>query len=100
MGLNMHDDEGALVKDGYFSVSAQDITLNTVNPKDKGKEWPMEGKVKIQSKDINLEAIDYKMNDKNQLWEKELTKEGKITMSASVMRRASSPRVNSWVRAM
>ena len=85
MGLNMHDDEGALVKDGYFSVSAQDITLNTVNPKDKGKEWPMEGKVKILSKDINLEAIDYKMNDKNQLWEKELTKEGKITMSAKTV---------------
>ena len=85
MGLNMHDDEGALAKDGYFSVSAQDITLNTVNPKDKGKEWPMEGKVKIQSKDINLEAIDYKMNDKNQLWEKELTKEGKITMSAKTV---------------
>ena len=85
MGLNMHDDEGALAKDGYFAVSAQDITLNTVNPKDKGKEWPMEGKVKIQSKDINLEAIDYKMNDKNQLWEKELTKEGKITMSAKTV---------------
>ena len=85
MGLNMHDDEGALAKDGYFAVSAQNITLNTVNPKDKGKEWPMEGKVKIQSKDINLEAIDYKMNDKNQLWEKELTKEGKITMSAKTV---------------
>ena len=85
MGLNMHDDQGALVKDGYFSVSAQNITLDTVNPKDKGKEWPMEGKVKIQSKDINLEAIDYKMNDKNQLWEKELTKEGKITMSAKTV---------------
>ena len=85
MGLNMHDDEGALAKDGYFSVSAQNITLNTVNPKDKGKEWPMEGKVKIQSKDINLEAIDYKMNDKCQLWEKELTKEGKITMSAKTV---------------
>ena len=85
MGLNMHDDEGALAKDGYFFVSAQDITLNTVNPKDKGKEWPMEGKVKIQSKDINLEAIDYKMNDKCQLWEKELTKEGKITMSAKTV---------------
>ncbi len=85
MGLNMHDDEGALAKDGYFSVSAQNITLNTVNPKDKGKEWPMEGKVKIQSKDISLEAIDYKMNDKCQLWEKELTKEGKITMSAKTV---------------
>ena len=45
----------------------------------------MEGKVKIQSKDINLEAIDYKMNDKHQLWEKELTKEGKITMSAKTV---------------
>ena len=85
MGLNMHDDEGALAKDGYFAVSAQDITFNTVNPKDKGKEWPMEGKVKIQSKDISLEAIDYKMNDKCQLWEKELTKEGKITMSAKTV---------------
>ena len=85
MGLHMHDDQGALAKDGYFSVSAQNITLDTVNPKDKGKEWPMEGKVKIQSKDINLEAIDYKMNDKNQLWEKELTKEGKITMSAKTV---------------
>ena len=85
MGMSMHDDEGALVKDGFFSVSAQDISLNTVNPKDKGKEWPMEGQVKIQSKDISLEAIDYKMNDKGKLWEKELTKEGKITMSAKTV---------------
>ena len=85
MGLNMHDEKGALVKDSSFYVSAQNVTLNTVNPKDKGKEWPMEGKVKIQSKDINLEAIDYQMNDKGQLWEKELTKEGKITMSAKTV---------------
>jgi hypothetical protein len=85
MGLSMHDDEGALVKDGSFSVSAENITLNTVNPKDKGKEWPVEGKVKIHSKDISLEAIDYKMNDKNELWEKELTKDGKITMSAKTV---------------
>ena len=85
MGLNMHDDQGALAKDGYFSVSAQDIAFNTVNPKNKGKEWPMEGKVKIQSKDISLEAIDYKMSDKKQFWEKELTKEGKITMSAKTV---------------
>ena len=85
MGLSMHDDEGALVKDGSFSVSAENIMLNTVNPKDKGKEWPVEGKVKIHSKDINLEAVDYKMNDKGQLWEKELTKDGKITMSAKTV---------------
>ena len=85
MGMSMHDDTGALIKDGSFAVSAQDILLNTVNPKDKGKEWPVEGHVKIHSKDINLEAIDYTMNDKGQLWEKELTKEGKITMSAKTV---------------
>ena len=86
MGMSMHDDTGALIKDGSFAVSAQDILLNTVNPKDKGKEWPVEGHVKIHSKDINLEAIDYTMNDKGQLWEKELTKEGKITMSAKTVK--------------
>ncbi len=85
MAMSMHDDEGAIVEDGYFTVSAHDITLNTVNPKEQGKEWPVEGKVKIQSKDIDLEAVDYKMSEKGQLWEKELTNEGRITMSAKTV---------------
>ena len=83
LGVNMHDDKGALVEDGYFSVSAHDISLNTANPKDK--EWPVEGKINIWSKEVNIEAIDYKMDDKNVLMEKELTKDGKITLGAKTI---------------
>ena len=83
MSMSMHDDEGALVEDGYFNVSAHDIDINTANP--KTKEWPVEGKVHIWSKDISLEAIDYKMNDKGVFMEKELTKDGKITLGAKTI---------------
>ena len=83
MAVSMHDGEGALVKDGYFNVSAHDININTSNP--KTKEWPVEGKVHIWSKDISLEAIDYKMNDKGVFMEKELTKDGKITLGAKTI---------------
>ena len=83
MAVSMHDGDGALVKDGYFNVSAHDININTANP--KTKEWPVEGKVHIWSKDISLEAIDYKMNDKGVFMEKELTKDGKITLGAKTI---------------
>ena len=85
MAMNMHDDTGAIVEDGSFSVSAQNITLDTVNPKEEGKNWAAEGKVNIQSKEINLEAVDYQMNDNSLLCEKELTQEGKISMSAKTI---------------
>ena len=83
MAMSMHDDEGALVKDGYFNVSAHDININTANPKDK--EWPVEGKINIWSKEVSIEAIDYKKNDKDVLMEKELTKDGKITIGAKTI---------------
>ena len=60
MAVSMHDGEGALVKDGYFNVSAHDININTANP--KTKEWPVEGKVHIWSKDISLEAIAWRLS--------------------------------------
>ena len=85
MSMSMHDDDGALVENGSFNVSAHNISLNTTNPKDKGKEWPVEGKVNIQSKEINIEAVDYQLDDKGILKEKELTKDGKITMTAKTV---------------
>ena len=85
MAMAMHDDTGAIVEDGSFSVSAQNISFDTVNPKEEGQNWAAEGKVNIQSKEINLEAIDYQMNDSGLLCEKELTQEGKITMSAKTI---------------
>ena len=90
MTMNMHNDEGALVEDGCFSVSAHDISLNTMNVKSEGQEWPVEGKVNIQSKEINLEAIDYKVDDKGVMTEKESTKDGKITMNAKTIEVATT----------
>ena len=83
MAMSMHDEEGALVEDGYFNVSAHDININTANPKEK--EWPVEGKINIWSKEVSIEAIDYKKNDKDVLMEKELTKDGKITIGAKTI---------------
>ncbi len=76
MSMSMHDDKGALVEDGYFNVSAHDININTANPKDN--DWPVEGKINIWSKEVSIEAIDYKKNDKDVLMEKELTKDGSV----------------------
>ena len=83
MSMSMHDDKGALVEDGYFNVSAHDININTANPKDN--DWPVEGKINIWSKEVSIEAIYYKKNDKDVLMEKELTKDGKITLGAKTI---------------
>jgi len=80
LGMSMADDEGKLVEKGGFSVNAKNIALTSFEAKDKGKEYPVTGNVKIQAKDINLEAVDYQVDDKGRK-EKELTKDGKLTMT-------------------
>jgi hypothetical protein len=89
LGVSMHDDKGKLVEDGGLSVNAQDISFSTVNPSDDGKEQPVVGNVSIHSKNITLEAIDYQDGDKG-LKEKELTKDGKITMTAQTVEVATT----------
>jgi hypothetical protein len=89
LGVSMKDDNGKLVEDGGFSVNAQNISLVTTNFSDDGKELPETGKVNIQSKEINLEAIDYQADDKG-VKEKELTKDGKITMTAKTVEVATT----------
>ena len=80
----MQDDKGKLVKDGGFAINAQNISLTTIDPSDDGKELPVVGNVAIQSKEINLEAIDYQVDDKG-IKEKELTKDSKISMTAKTV---------------
>ena len=84
VNMNMMDDKGKLVEKGGFSVNAQNITLASVNPSDDQKELPVEGTVNIHSKTINLEAVDYQTDDKT-IKEKELTADGKITMTAKTV---------------
>ena len=87
ISLSMMDDEGKLVEHGGFSVNAQNISLSSVNPKEK--ELPVTGRVSIHSKDISLEAIDYQIDDKG-IKEKELTKDSKITMTAKTVEVATT----------
>ena len=84
LDMNMMDDKGKLVEGGGFSVNAENISLASVNPSDDQKELPVTGTVSIHSKTINLEALDYQADDETTK-EKELTPDGKITMTAKTI---------------
>ena len=87
--MRMMDDKGKLVEGGNFSVNAENITLASVNPSDDKKEQPVTGSVSIHSKTISLEAVDYQSDDKS-IKEKELTADGKITMTAKTVEVATT----------
>ena len=89
LDMSMMDDKGKLVEDGGFSVNAENITLASVNPSDDQKELPVTGTVSIHSKTINLEAVDYQADDETTK-EKELTADGKITMTAKTVEVATT----------
>ena len=89
LNMRMMDDKGKLVENGGFSVNAENITLASVNPSDDKKEQPVTGTVSIHSKTISLEAVDYQTDDKG-IKEKELTNDGKITMTAKTVEVATT----------
>ena len=89
VNMSMMDDEGKLVEGSNFSVNAENISLSSVCPSEDKKEHPVTGNVYIHSKNINLEALDYLADDKG-FKEKELTKDGKITMTAKTVEVATT----------
>lgn len=80
-----HDKDGKLIKDSTIDVNHQTITVSTGNPaldekREKG-DIPAVGDVKITSKNITLESLDYELKDKK-IQEKALTKTGAINIRA------------------
>lgn len=79
--------DGSLQKDGAVSLAAQKVDISTINPKvernDKGEitkgDYPAMGDVRIASKNIVLESVDYEWKDKK-VQEKALTKDGSLTV--------------------
>lgn len=77
----------ALQKNGRITLSAQEVDVSTQNPKvernDKGEitkgDFPAVGNVRVTSKDIILESLDYEWKD-NKLQEKALTKNGSLSI--------------------
>ena len=85
MDVAMLDEKDQLVENGGFAVTAQNISMASVGLSADGKELPASGMVNIQAKNINLQAIDYKLGDKKIVSEKGLTADGKISMTAQTV---------------
>lgn len=83
ISLTSYGNDGALIKESGIFMGSQEVEINTANPKisDKNADLPAEGSVRIVSKAINVEAVDYETKD-NKMEEKNLTKEGSFNLRA------------------
>ena len=90
MSINMADSSGKLVENGGFVVNAEHISFTTNTLSEDGKELSTVGTFNVQSKDINMEAVDYTIDEEKGLKEKELTKDSKITMTAHTIEVATT----------
>ena len=83
ISLTSYGNDGALIKDSGIYMGSQDVEINTTNPKiaDKNTDLPAEGSVRVVSKAIQVEAVDYETKD-DKTEEKSLTKEGSFTLRA------------------
>lgn len=83
ISLTSYGNDGALIKDSGIYMGSQDVKINTANPKiaDKNTDLPAEGSVRVVSKAIQVEAVDYETKD-DKTEEKSLTKEGSFTLRA------------------
>ena len=75
--ISSYGDDHALIKESGITLASQQVEINTGNPKVSGKnsEVPAEGSVRVVSKDIRFEAVDYQTKEKK-IEEKSLTKDG------------------------
>ena len=83
ISLTSYGNDGALIKEGGIFMGSQEVEINTANPKisDKNIDLPAEGSVRVVSKAIEIEAVDYETKD-DKTEEKCLTKEGSVTVRA------------------
>lgn len=83
ISFTSYGNDGALIKDSGIYMGSQDVEINTANPKiaDKNTDLPAEGSVRVLSKAIQVEAVDYETKD-DKTEEKSLTKEGSFTLRA------------------
>ena len=85
-----YGNDGALIKDSNIYMGSQDVEINTANPKiaDKNTDLPAEGSVRVVSKAIQVEAVDYETKD-DKTEEKSLTQEGSFTEEKSLTQEGS-----------
>lgn len=81
MSFSSQKADGTIMKDSGFVVSSENVSISTAAPKpDKNNsELLSAGKVRIQSKDVAISAVDYEIKDKK-LQEKALAKDGSLLL--------------------
>ncbi len=83
--FNAYDRTGATMEKSCFTVTSHDINLSTANPKIEGNKInrPAIGNVRVTSKNITLESVDYEVqNDADlvKVTEKALTQNGALNI--------------------
>ncbi len=86
VSVTTQDKDQKQIVDSSIKMLSELIEVSTANPKvtDSSSEYPAEGGINIISRNISLEAVDYKLTD-DKLEESLLTKNGAITMRASTI---------------
>ena len=83
VSLSSYGNDSALIKDSEVFIGSQQVQINTAKHKvsDKRSEFPADGQVRVVSKDIQFETVDYELKDQK-IEEKSLTKEGSFSVRA------------------
>lgn len=83
IALSSYNDDGAFIPKSDISIASAKIEISTANHKIAGEnmDLPAEGSVKVVSKDITVESVDYEYKNKK-TQEKSLTKKGSFTVRA------------------
>ena len=85
VNFKAQDKEGATMEKSSFNISSHDISLSTANPKkdEKTTDLPATGNVRVTSKNITLESVDYEVKDNEkpeEVSEKALTEGGALNI--------------------
>ena len=89
MNIGMGQVDGTLIENSTFSVASENVLISTANPKADGSEVSAGGQVKISSKSVNIEAMDYQKKDKAYT-EKGLAADGKVSIVAKTIEVATT----------
>lgn len=92
MEFSAYDAKGALMKDGFFGIGAEKVEISTANPgikDEKNADYPADGSVKITTKELDIEAVDYEEKDEK-IEEKALTKDGLLNIRMEKINIAST----------
>lgn len=83
IALSSYNDDGAFIPKSDIAIASAKVEISTANHKISGEDMdlPAEGSVRVVSKEITVESIDYEYKSKK-TQEKSLTKEGSFTVRA------------------